>query len=405
MTSVRFIILNMTNMYSCSKMISEDLRKRNRDMILSKYKFPIKPSSDGYYHVYIKTETGRKQIKAKDLDNLKERVFRYETKSFKEVYGLVKEEKLKYVKNQEKLISVKNTLRVTDQIYNRFIAGSEIENESVANITKSDLEDFCLQTLRNQDVNKKAFLNMRSIIKSVMRYAYEQYWISDNPYTRIDFKKYNDLLVSGTPISKRVHTNEEIDRMLSYLHSKQNINPDYMPAWALELQILAGLRRGEIAPLEWSDIYDDAIHITKEMVTVLGSYENIIVNHTKTYTDRVFPVTDQIREFLDRLPVTSNYLFPNITNNMVYKLYSRMCKYLGIQISRDCIKGPHSFRRNGITTVCNAGGSIEMAATLYGNSPLSITKHYYTGINIMKAKAILDSNQKVTKNISPIDTK
>lgn len=395
----------MTNMYSCSKMISEDLRKRNRDMILSKYKFPIKPSSDGYYHVYIKTETGRKQIKAKDLDNLKERVFRYETKSFKEVYGLVKEEKLKYVKNQEKLISVKNTLRVTDQIYNRFIAGSEIENESVANITKSDLEDFCLQTLRNQDVNKKAFLNMRSIIKSVMRYAYEQYWISDNPYTRIDFKKYNDLLVSGTPISKRVHTNEEIDRMLSYLHSKQNINPDYMPAWALELQILAGLRRGEIAPLEWSDIYDDAIHITKEMVTVLGSYENIIVNHTKTYTDRVFPVTDQIREFLDRLPVTSNYLFPNITNNMVYKLYSRMCKYLGIQISRDCIKGPHSFRRNGITTVCNAGGSIEMAATLYGNSPLSITKHYYTGINIMKAKAILDSNQKVTKNISPIDTK
>lgn len=395
----------MTNMYSCSKMISEDLRKQNRDMILSKYKFPTKPSSDGYYHVYIKTETGRKQIKAKDLDNLKERVFRYETKSFKEVYGLVKEEKLKYVKNKEKLISVRNTLRVTDQIYNRFIAGSEIENESVANITKADLEDFCLQTLRDQDVNKKAFLNMRSILKSVMRYAYEQYWISDNPYTRIDFKKYNDLLVTGTPISKRVHTNEEIDRMLSYLHSKQSLNPEYMPAWALELQILAGLRRGEIAPLEWSDIYDDAIHITKEMVTVLGSYENIIVNHTKTYTDRVFPVTDQIREFLDRLPVTSDYLFPNITNNMVYKLYSRMCKHLNIEISRECIRGPHSFRRNGITNVCNFGGSLELAATLYGNSPASISKHYYTGINITKAKQILEGNQRVTKNISPIDTK
>ena len=59
---------------------------------------------------------------------------------------------------------------------------------------------------------------------------------------------------------------------------------------------------------------------------------------------------------LDTYYPGSEYLFPDkntdlgvINNNTVYRLYSRICKKLGIKISRDEIKGTHSFRRNAIT--------------------------------------------------------
>ncbi len=213
---------------------------------------------------------------------------------------------------------------------------------------------------------------MRGILSSVFRFAYEQYWILDNPYSRIDFRKYNDMLLRDTATTLRAHSSAEIDRMLEYLHGRQEKKPEYIPAYALELQILVGLRRGEVAPLQWTDIEDTRIHISKEQLSIKGTEECIIVSHTKTYVDREFPITDDVSEFLSRLRAVhdtyysdSPYLFPDysnkngvINNNVVYHLYSRMCKVLGIKISKEYTKGPHSFRRNGITKVCNASGEI-----------------------------------------------
>ena len=82
----------------------------------------------------------------------------------------------------------------------------------------------------------------------------------------------------------------------------------------------------------------------------------------------------------------NQYLFPAdnengiITNNTVYNFYRRMCKKLGIEISREVIKGTHSFRRNAITDVVNAaGGNIIMASQLFGNSPEVAKRNYYAG--------------------------
>ena len=43
-----------------------------------------------------------------------------------------------------------------------------------------------------------------------------------------------------------------------------------------------------------------------------------------------------------------------ITNMAVYGVYRRVCNKLGIPISKDLIRGPHSLRRNAITDVANA---------------------------------------------------
>ena len=101
----------------------------------------------------------------------------------------------------------------------------------------------------------------------------------------------------------------------------------------------------------------------------------------------------------------SEYLFPSevtetgiINNNVVYKFYSRVCEKLGIAISREAMRGPHSFRRNGITRVTNnTGGDFVLAAQMFGNSPETAKKHYYTGADMEKARIALEGSL-VNKN-------
>ena len=181
-----------------------------------------------------------------------------------------------------------------------------------------------------------------------------------------------------------------------------------MLAYALELQILTGARRGEIPPLRRSDVHDSHIEFKREQLSV-RSHGNVpehceIVEHTKTHTDRYYPRTEAINEFLRRLTASLNefypdseYLFPADTktgvigNSAVYSFYRRICKKLGIKISKDEIKGTHSFRRNAITDTVNlSGGDVILASKLYGNSPEVIMQNYYTGIDQTKALSILN---------------
>ncbi len=251
---------------------------------------------------------------------------------------------------------------------------------------------------------------MRGIIKAVLKLAFEEYWIKDNPYDRVNFKKYDDMLKETVPIDERVHTDYEVSRILDYIHERQKRKPDYVTSYCLELVILAGLRRGEAPPLELADIHDGYFEISKQQITV-KKYDSdshdrdVIVGHTKTYVTRRFPITNEIQSFLERyLAIHERYhsgdphLFPEpknesgvISNRAVYKYYVRICRNLGIEISKDRSKGPHSFRRNGITKITNnTGGNLMLASLVYGNSPQTAKKYYYTGFDLEKAKAALD---------------
>ena len=251
-------------------------------------------------------------------------------------------------------------------------------------------------------------IDMRTILNTVFKYALHEYWVNENPCSRIDFRIYGNMLVESTNVKYRVHSDSELNAILDELHMKQLKNPKLSSAWALELQILMGARRGELPPLRWSDITAQGIEITQEQLT--HGNEFVIVSHTKTNCDRLFPLTKDIENFLMRLKSmhekfypNSMYLFPAntqngvITNRAVYSVYRKICQKLNIEIQDDVIRGPHSFRRNAITSVVNATNvNITLASSLFGNSPKVAKKNYYTGINISKATEILNSRNLVT---------
>ena len=380
--------------------------------ILIKYTFPQTPSSDGYYHIYVKDSSrknGRKAVKDKTLDGLKAKVLAYEhetmaqaKKTFKKVYELSQERKLSLVKSAEKRISMENTITRTNSDYKRFFDGTSFEKKNISDITLNDIENVIEYNLTRYDLHKKALDNMRAILNTVFKYALHEYWVNENPCSRIDFRIYGNMLVESTNVKYRVHSDSELNAILDELHMKQLKNPKLSSAWALELQILMGARRGELPPLRWSDITAQGIEITQEQLT--HGNEFVIVSHTKTNRDRLFPLTQDIENFLMRLKSmhekyypNSMYLFPAntqngvITNRAVYSVYRKICQKLNIAIQEDVIRGPHSFRRNAITSVVNSpNGNMELASSLFGNSPKVAKSNYFTGIDMNNAIEVLN---------------
>lgn len=400
----------------------EDIREiyyqKMQEKIIEKYTLPAKPSSDGYYHLYLKDPLSkkRKSVKAKTLDALKEKIYQFENgasgqskKTFKTCFEISQSEKLRYVKNKEKTLSIQNTISRNQSEYKRFFEGSFIENRFIEEISKKDLEEVVEANLRKYDLHPKGLASMRSILNSIFTLAYQENWILENPYLRIDFKKYSDMLSVPTPTEERGYTDAEIERIMRQIHASQEKTPRYVTAYALELQIICGLRRGEVPPLRWSDVHDSHILICREQLTVKKT-ENIpehfeIVGHTKTYKNRRFPITDELEDFLKRLKAIhekyypdSEFLFPAktengcITNNCVYNYFRRICRKENIRISKEAIKGTHAFRRTRITEAINkSGGNIVMASELFGNSPEVAKKYYYTGIDLDEARNILNN--------------
>lgn len=398
----------------------EMVREMDKKRTLSTYKFPEKKSSDGYYHIYVadpSKKSGRRQIKDKTLSGLREKVYDFEkgvfgssTKTFKTCFDICQQEKLKYVKDAEKKLSVQNTVHRIDMDYQRYFKDTDFENLAIDGITKRDIEQVCYLNLKRYDLKEKAFLALRGIIKSVFGLAISEYWIDDNVYERVNFKKFNDMLVRPVDIEERVHSEEEVNRILDYLSEEEHNKKRPLTVLSLRLQIVMGLRRGEVPALKWSDIKDDYILIQREQITVHKSKLNPkqydkLVEHTKTYVNRSYPITTEIRNILERIRkvhevngISSIFLFPSVrderipmSNTAIYDYYYRMCQKLNIKTCKEITKGTHSFRRNGITNVINrSNGNILLASQLYGNNPNTAYRNYFTGLDLDAAKIVLE---------------
>lgn len=405
-------------------MESEEMRKKVNEImkneVLKDYNFPTKASSDGYYHIYVSDDTkksGRKQIKAKTLDELKEKVYGYRSNgnggvknTFGEVFEMVMSEKIKYAKNPEKLASAKNTVirRKTD--FKRFFSNTDFAKMAISSITVGDIENTVFKILTEHKLRFAAFTLMQTILRQTFKYAYVNSMIYDNVFDRVDFSKYRAMLCEDVPIQQRAFSDDYLKKFLDFLHDYQIKNPSYIPAYALELQILAGLRRGEIPPLMWSDVDDDFLFIHRQQITVEKSgdiprhFE--IVEHTKTYKDRCFPMVSVLRDFFSRLKAVhcayypdSLYLFPAdtrggiISNDVVYEFFRDMLNLFGYAYNKGVTLGTHSFRRNAITRVANAsGGNLVLTADIFGNSPDVIRKNYFIKIDADAALAAVEKS-------------
>jgi len=172
------------------------------------------------------------------------------------------------------------------------------------------------------------------------------------------------------------------------------------------------MRRGEVCPLLWADVNFDqkTIYIHQEqLIDRTHHSKQVIVEYTKTNKARFYAIADMELEFLEKLMTIHKkyfpdnpYLFPADTINGciscadIGDFHNDLYKSLGIMISKEVKRGPHAFRRTRITEVINnTGGNVVLAAQMFGNSPETIRKNYYTKDTIKKQLEALNQRKNI----------
>lgn len=399
------------------------------DELFEKYHFPTeRRRGTDYYFMTVPDPTasqGRRQIRSKTIKGLIQKVILFEgghlgkvTKTFGQQFEFMQHQLVEGIRDKEKLASALSTVAVHCSEYDRYFAGTALEDMKVDKIRKADIVEVIMLNLQRYALRQSTFNDMRNLVCMVMRQCYQDEIIDENPTDRINWndRRFKNKLIQPTPISRRIYTEEELlmiwDEAVNSAVQNRKCRPASMvTSLALRFQILTGLRAGEVCPLKWSDLGEADgiayIEIRRQKNRVPKSRFNpkeyqIIKEYTKTQMSRRVPLTEALQELISEIRTydsanfpDSPFLFPAeksedgaLGTNSVPNFLRRICLRLGIPVSADAIRGSHAFRRNIAKDINNS----EVSAKVLGNDVPVLEKNYYNGLDLRAARNAMENS-------------
>ena len=371
---------------------AQTLMASKKERILKQY--PPRQAADGSWYVNIRFApgpNGRKAIRKGSKETLEKAIIEFVGENLKPKEKKGTHLRLNYKDAFERWIRAqqyrnKNTEGRNRREYRRFFEkfelGREIAKMDIRAITSFQIEQFMSQAIQEYDLTaRKALENYRMFFEFVYRQAVVDRVVKpdENPCTYII---ENRFLQFGRSESDRKEESRTIDPDTMSILDKairkdHERKEDYMPPYACELAFLTGMRVGELSGLTWDhiDIDKGAIYIVQSMKYDLATKEYYI-SSTKNKKKRVFPITDDIRELLERIMSiqdkygkTENYVFSTAkkasTNKQLSDYLMNKRKQYGITIPVSI----HAARRTLNSNMAAQGVSVDLRASLLGHIP------------------------------------
>lgn len=154
---------------------------------------------------------------------------------------------------------------------------------------------------------------------------------------------------------------------------------------------LTGCRPNEAQALKWSNVDSNKLKFCETRGTCSGKL--IQKKGTKTEFSRYFPINTELREFLDSLPRTSEYVLTNAEGNPIsHSAFYDVWRYVLSRLSLP-YRIPYQLRHSMISYHANNDFPIVKLAEIVGNSPEIIRERYlYLDVNRIQLPVVSKGN-------------
>ena len=361
------------------------IEMQRRKDLLEKHTYNIWKGKDDYWHTYLPNEDGgRKHIKKKKEEDIKEAVIQYwEAKcmyTFKERYSV-------WVDRQRKCGRSDNTINKYEVDYKRFFEGDEIEDMRVQDITDECISEFILRLLDRKEIPYRALKAMFGYMNGVFEKSIIDKLIQENPCKYIDLPIYRSRCTEPRAKSAKERTVSEYEKkvLLQKLQRTYESNPSYIVQYAVEFSMYSGMRVGELSGLKWEDIDFDSKTITvRRSEKYSRETKEYYISTTKNDKVRIIPLTDEMEDVLLRArkaEIKSGFLGEYVFSNENGRIHARTISDCARNktMSKDFInpKSIHALRRTLNSNLRCNGVSATVAASLLGHSE-KVNEENYT---------------------------
>lgn len=362
--------------------VREQIEMAKRQEILNKHPYAIYFGADNKWHTYLPdTEKGRVPRKRKTKKEIEDVIIEYyrsieeKPKTFDEAYW-------HWRSVQDTGVSDNSIVKYgTD--YKRFFEGTDLVSMPIMEINFENIKVHINKKIKDLKLCKTACKSLVWYMKSVFNSARMNHLIDENPMQDIAAKQFYYLCEEKKrPESHVLVSNDEMHILNERFKADYEKNPSYVVTYAVELASLTGMRVGELSALRWDCITKDRIIINKSEKYNRRT-KNYFIDNTKNKDIREFPITNEIRDLLERVKkveIQNGYIcewvFANEKGRIHAPVISSCCgnKCLQVGVAE---KGIHAYRRTLNSKMRQTGTSVKTAAALLGHTE-DVNEKYYT---------------------------
>jgi len=344
--------------------------------VLKQHPYAITPpsTSGGRWQTFYKDENGnRKNIKATSEKLLIKKLVKiYSANQYIDKITFI-DLFNEWIVYKESVTNSPNTIKRHHQHYKKYLLNSKLHNMPIKKIDELLLEQMCNNLVKEHNLSNKEWGNVRTIIKGMFEFAYRKRYISVNPMPNVKITVKYRQVVKKTGRTQTFNK-DELYALYEYL-DRMYMETSDTSFLCIKLNMLLGLRVGELVAVKWEDVDDTYIHIVREEIRnqVTNQYE--VVEHTKTNTDRFVILPDKAKKILEQIPKEHEYIF--VRNGE--RLHTRQIAYVLEKYAERMsipVKSTHKMRKTYASMLSANQVPLDCIREMLGHSNLSTTLSY-----------------------------
>lgn len=271
--------------------------------------------------------------------------------------------------------------------WKRYYENDPIIDVPIKEMNRMQLEDWILHLIRDNEMTKTNYYNVSLIMRQIFAYAYYSEMIDANPFERVRKNLGKFFKKRKKPADEtQVYTNEEIQALEKLIREDFRIKGRKvyrLAPLAVLFQLYTGMRVSEVCALKYEDILPNGkIHVQRMLVKSTGE----VREGSKTFAgdrevylpekaQQIIHETLQFRkehgiEVADYIFSTSESPFPE---RIINEYLERYCKRINIPY-----RSSHKLRKTALSSMVNAGISLNTVKNFAGHVDEETTLKYYT---------------------------